>query len=84
MALHHSDIVPSHHERPGIPEWISINHVGVALMEPTTCVDVPELHYYAESQILQDFRLVQPVPAMSLSVHPIISDISAKVIVLLY
>ena len=44
-------------------QWISINYVGVALMGPivqlshvislqyssTTCVDIPELHYYAKS-----------------------------------
>ena len=62
MVLHHSDLVSSHHERPGCSSGFPY-YVGVALMEPivqlsnaissqvllSTCVDIPELHCYAKS-----------------------------------
>ena len=63
-ASFRSCAIPSRKTR--MLQWISINYVGVALMEPivqllmsypykyssTTCVDIHELHYYAKSEIL--------------------------------
>ena len=49
MVLHYSDLVPSHHEKPGCSIG-SINYVGVALMEPivqlSNAVFLQVLRYY--------------------------------------
>ena len=34
MVLHYSDLVPSHHEKPGYSSGFPLTYVGVALMEP--------------------------------------------------
>ena len=76
---HHQGLVLSHHERPGMLQWISINYEGVALMEKhsfaqlsyvislqvllviTTCVYIPELHYYAKLNTDRTFDLYNQI-----------------------
>ena len=40
MVPHNPGLVPSHHERPGMLQWISINYEGVALMEKHSIVQL--------------------------------------------
>ena len=69
MVLHHSGLVPSHHERPGMLQWISINYEGVALMEEHSIVSLSNV---ISLQVLLD------IAAYHLCLHTLIALLCQK------